>query len=84
MLLQSTKRSFEKDFEDCISQTRRYRDLVEAEAKTASIILQVQETERAEEERRRAEYGRKQLERLESLAEEHARGAFVNTLIRIN
>lgn len=74
ILLRTLRGSFDKAFEDCMSQLRRYRELVEDESKLASVILQVEENKRAEEERSRANQSRRQVERLELLAEKRGKG----------
>lgn len=74
MLLKTTWRSFDKEFEECISRMRRYRDLVEDEARLASTILQVKESELAQVERKRAAESRKKVERLELVISEQSKG----------
>jgi predicted hydrocarbon binding protein len=60
-------KSFGEDFQGSILQLRRYRELVEDEAKLASMIEQMREKEQAEAERRRAAESRKKIERLETI-----------------
>lgn len=72
--LELAMRSFDNIFADSITQLRRYKELVEEEAKLASTILQIQETVKAEEERKRAESNRRRVERLEVIADKRSRG----------
>lgn len=51
MMFRMPLKSFNSDFEECVGQMRRFKEFVEAEAYAASILLQVQESEKAELER---------------------------------
>lgn len=81
MLFRIPLKSFDSDFAECVAQMRRFTEFVQAEAHTASIILQVRETEKAELERSQAEETRKQVSRLESLTDERRRA---DTMLWLN
>jgi hypothetical protein len=74
MVLKMSMRSFENIFDDSVSQLRRFRELVEEEAKVASTILQIQETAKAEKERERADVNRRRVEKLEAIADQRNKG----------
>lgn len=87
MVFRTLHKSFEIDFDDCLSQIRRYRELIDAESHAASIILQVEESKEAEEERQRAEEERQQAEenrrrvqKLEAEAETRRKGVLAATM----
>ncbi|KAF2689053.1 hypothetical protein K458DRAFT_123267 [Lentithecium fluviatile CBS 122367] len=79
-IIKSAWKSFEEAFRDSILQLRRSRELVEDEAKLASMIEQMQEKERAEQERRRAAESRKKVERLEMIVTEQEKYAAIRWL----
>ena len=63
----ATWTSFDENFQESVVQLRRHRELVEDEAKLASMIEQMKEKQRAEDERCRAAKSRKQVEYLEAV-----------------
>lgn len=77
LIIGSLLRPFESDFEDYLNQMRRFRELIDAESHTASMILQVKETEKAAEERQRAEENRRRVEKLEAETEMRRKGGLV-------
>lgn len=74
IVLQMSMRSFENIFDDSVSKLRRFRELVEEEAKVASTILQIQEMAQAEKERERADVNRRRVEKLEAIADQRNKG----------
>jgi hypothetical protein len=67
VVVKTACKSFDEAFQDSIMHLRRYRELVEDEAKLASMIEQMKEREQAGSERRHAAISRERVERLETI-----------------
>ncbi|KAF1997941.1 ankyrin, partial [Amniculicola lignicola CBS 123094] len=68
VLMATTWKSFDRTFESSVSNIRRYRELVEDEARLAAMLDQLQENKSAREERDRAAECRAKIEKLETIA----------------
>jgi hypothetical protein len=73
-------KSFDEAFQ--VEQLRRYRELLEDEARLAIMVEQIQEREKAEAERRSAAESRNKVEYLESILTKQEKSRLISDCVR--
>jgi hypothetical protein len=75
-------KSFDEAFQESVEQLRRYRELLEDEARLAIMVEQIQEREKAEAERRSAAESRNKVEYLESILTKQEKSRLISDCVR--